>query len=436
MRFFEKQKPLGMKAGKHWVLLANNQTGSMTTNALGHKIGNIMDAEATNHVVPVELYINGSYRGSYNLTEKLGLHNNSIDLDDDSNAALIELDTYTDETIYYSSSYTLPCKVKDPDLDEDETSLTSTLIMADLNKMLSAVSKGGDAMLPYVDTTSVVTYLSTNQLMDNIELTHPKSCFLYSEDVTDALTNGADPTPWTFGPVWDCDWAFGYQGHYAYFVYEAESDYFTRIQTSSSKTTYKFWQALRNNSTTVDQMFYEHWYRFVNEGGLDELLDYCDEYYAFASASFDHNKQNATSSTDATDYATTTSNSKTWLKARAQYILNNLTAYDIAAVAYDDEDDYYTPVWIVDDEDDADEPDEEEDEEEDEEAEPEPDPDDDPINDPDDDPVEEPIEPEVVDAIRRLGAVRDGVLYDLQGRPVTGKAEHGIYIWNGRKIIK
>ena len=124
LKFEEKVKPFGLTKGKSWVLLANKLSGSMTTNAIGMKAAGIVGTEAYNHIVPVELYINNEYQGSYNFTEKLGFHNNSIDLDDQSQAALIELDTYTpdaDETLFKTARYTLPAKIKYPNFIDDET---------------------------------------------------------------------------------------------------------------------------------------------------------------------------------------------------------------------------------------------------------------------------------------------------------------------------
>ncbi|MCD7721679.1 MAG: Ig-like domain-containing protein [Prevotellaceae bacterium] len=332
-KFSEKQKPLGMKSGKHWILLSNKQTGSMTTNALGHKVGNLLETAATNHIVPVELYINGSYRGSYNLTERIGFSNNSIDIDDEGSAAIIEMDDYTDETIYKSNAYSLPAKIHAPDVGEEGVSLTANTIISDYNKMMSVVKGGSDSYTKLVDPDYLARYLLACEIIWNGELKHPKSVYLYSENVTDAVdAEGYDPTPWVFGPLWDCDWAFGYEVSYTYFVNDAEVDLFSYILSSgdSKGVAGQFFNALRYNSTEVDEAYYRLMYDFVNGGGLDELEDYCDEYYAFASSSFAHNTSNETSDRDGANYSTTASNSKTWFQKRASYVLSRLNAYDIS----------------------------------------------------------------------------------------------------------
>ncbi len=332
LKFSAKQKPLGMKSGKHWILLSNKQTGSMTTNAMGHKVGNLFETAGTNHVVPVELYINGSYRGSYDFTERIGFSNNSIDLDDESQAAMIEMDTYTDETIYNSNAYSLPAKIHIPDIGEEGVTLTSSQIISDFNSMVSAVHSGTDSFLHQVDPDYLARYLLACEYIVNCELEHPKSVFLYSENVTDQLNaDGDDETPWIYGPLWDCDWAFGYENGNNYYIIDADLDLYSYLKKNgtSKGVAGQFFSALRYNSEEVDSTYYGLMYNFVNKGGLNELLDYCDEYYSFVAKAFSHNSSNETSERDGTNYATMATNSKSWFSKRASYILGTLTPYDI-----------------------------------------------------------------------------------------------------------
>jgi|GEM_PF-674706 len=339
-KFTSKQKPLGMTKGKHWILLSNKQSGSMTSNAMGHKVGNMMQTAGTNHIVPVELYINGSYRGTYDLTERLGFSNNSIDLADETYAAMIELDTYTDETIYSTNAYSLPAKIHIPEIGEDSTVLDAETIMYDFDNMTSVLPMGDDSYLHYIDAEYLARYLATCEFIVQREISHPKSVFLYSENVTDGFNSeGDDETPWIFGPLWDCDWSFGYEKSYTYYINNAESDFYNNLLDlgSNSTNTKNFWKALRFNSTEISQQTYQLWYNFMNKGGLEELIDYCDEYYQFAGNAFLHNKNNETSNADSKDYAEITENCKEWFTKRANYIYKKLTPYDITEEEEDDE---------------------------------------------------------------------------------------------------
>lgn len=361
LKFDYKQKPLGMTAGKNWVLLANKQSGSMTTNAIGMKLANLLGAAGANNIVPVELYINGSYRGSYNLTEKVGFSNNSIDLTDESLSAMIEMDTYNeyDEDDYGNITVTYPdnnnpyeidCKVKEPDMDQDYKdqggTLTQESIFSDYYYMMEVLKKGNEDYTNLVDVDYLTRFLSANEAMNNLELYHPKSAFVYSEDVTNSVDETAekDPTPWIFGPVWDCDWAFGYQNSHQYFVQDAETDYFDELirqnQNSYEGQGNNFWSDLRYNSEQVDRAYYKLWTDFINAGGIQEMLDYCDEYYDFAKESFFHNEENETSNQDNYNYANITTASKTWLETRLNHIYSNLTTYPLTPEEEDEDNTY------------------------------------------------------------------------------------------------
>ncbi len=330
-KFAVKQKPLGMTAGKHWILLANKKSGSMTTNAMGMKVAGLFESAGYNHIVPVELYVNDCYRGSYNLTERVGFSNNSIDLLDESCAAMMELDTYTDEPIYRNNAYGISTKIHIPDADDiAETNLTNELIIEDYNRMLATLAQGDDEYTKLVDAEYLARYLSACEFIWNRELAHPKSAFLYSENVTDELdADGNDATPWVFGPLWDCDWAFGYEGSGSYYVKNVENDFFESVQNNAQFYGYSFWSDLRYNSQEVDSIYYQLWYNLKQRNVVQELHDYAQEYYDFAKKSFEHNSQYPFDEHDGQDYNFITRNSQNWLTKRFEYIFSRLTPYEL-----------------------------------------------------------------------------------------------------------
>ena len=59
----EKAGLLGMAAEKDWILLANYLDGTHLLNAVAMKAGQLMNLPFTNHVQPVEVYLNGQYQG-------------------------------------------------------------------------------------------------------------------------------------------------------------------------------------------------------------------------------------------------------------------------------------------------------------------------------------------------------------------------------------
>lgn len=316
-KFDKKTSVLGLTKGKHWNLIANAQRMSMMTNAIGMKVARMVGTQAANDEVPVELYLNGQYMGSYQLTEKIGFGNNSLDVSDTLvNATLLELDTYYDEANKFRTSttyYNLPVNIKEP---ESFTDGSVAFKLYDVKErvmyMLMALKKGED-FESHADVQSLATFLMTNELILNRELMHPKSTYLFNRDIMnpDSL--------FYFGPVWDLDWAYGYESSGTYYINDAEMDYWNGSKSMESWT---FIKALRYNSgENFEREYFRVWTRFM-QGQLNELLEYCDDYLAYARPSFNHNSEIWAWYYE--DYDTNVERAKTWLQQRANYVYDYL----------------------------------------------------------------------------------------------------------------
>ena len=323
LKFDEKVKPFGLTKGKSWVLLANAQEGSLMANAIAMKIGQMVGAKYTNHIIPVELYMNGTYMGSYMFTEKVGMANNSVDIDEE-DGYLVELDTYesADEPIYRRGEYQLPIKVAEPDLDEyinvEYADERLAAIIRDSENMQAAVD-AGYGLENVLDVDATARFFLANDLVLNHEINHPKSTFYFKDE-------SAPDGKITFGPLWDFDWGFDYENDLQY-CYSGQ-------ETSVIKTSMKahlFWQHL----TGIDAFkkhYYYVWKEFVETNSVAELQDYIDSYYNFAKASFQHNANiwgyYCGFSEEDRDRA------KQWVAERANYIYNNLGKYNIDDLLY------------------------------------------------------------------------------------------------------
>ncbi|MBP5629553.1 MAG: CotH kinase family protein [Bacteroidaceae bacterium] len=328
-KFDTATKVLGLKKGKHWNLIANAQTRSMTSNAVAMKMAQLVETAGANHEIPVELYINGEYRGSYNLTEKVGLSNNSIDLDDESYAVMLELDSYYDEVYKFrDKTYNLPVNIKAPDFSEGTTPLTQTMIQDRFNLATEALKRKDEYLDVYYDLDYLARYLFVTDYTANVEIMHPKSTFLYNANLMDTSS------PFVYGPVWDFDWAFGYSENRDYFTAQSTLNFWAR---TGDTVGFAWSKDLRYCDERVDKIYYNLWHDFIYNGSLDELLDYCDDYYNFAAPSFTHDNTRWRHG-DAKTYATVTTSSKNWLRKRAEYIYNFLSN----TLGYADKD-YLTP---------------------------------------------------------------------------------------------
>ena len=176
-----------------------------------------------------------------------------------------------------------------------------------------ALKRGVDLEKAF-DLEYLARYLLVNELIENFELMHPKSTFLYKENVKGV-------SKYIFGPVWDLDWAFRYELRGNYCLSEEEIDYYTRTSMEARQWV----RDLRYVSKQFDRTYYKVWTQFMTYC-IDELLDFCDDYYSFAHSSFENNSKKWG---DGSDYAYTASNMKEWIDVRAKYVYQHLTPYDL-----------------------------------------------------------------------------------------------------------
>lgn len=324
LKLAESGKPFGLTKGKNWVLLANNQQKSAFCNAIAMEIAGQIGTEACNHIVPCELYINNEYRGLYNFTENPGFGNNSIDLEDESKAVLLELDSYYDETYKFKDSYFNVCtNVKEPDFsDPSSTELTFNDVKSHYNAFCQVLKNGTDAQLTQkLDVVSAAKARFVTELTRNTEVQHPKSWRLYNADITqpDSL--------YVFGPVWDFDWAFGYDGSGEYYKYSSKSDLFQGM--GSWNAGYPYFNQLFRGFDSVKREYYRLWVQWLQKEGMEELCDFIDCYYDYVSSALDHDKSKWH---DSTNYKSQKETAKQWLQTRADYLYGKADVYELDGI--------------------------------------------------------------------------------------------------------
>lgn len=316
LKLYNKGKPFDLKKGKNWVLLANALDRSLMCNAVSMKMGHIIGVKYTNNIVPVELYINDEYLGNYMFTEKVGIANNSVDIEETSGAYLLELDSYFDEDYKGKSEIcSLPVQVKDPDLNDyspDSAQLLLTRYLKDFNEFEYSIMKdSGEAFLNYMDLESLIKWTFVYDLSMNLEVNHPKSLFLYRQDTLGAL--------FEMGPLWDFDYAYSY---------ETDLDYFKQFEQPFS------WDPVNELGSTIshsgrhffgqmmkNEYILRHYSQFCKdfEGHLPELIDFIDSYYHYCQESFKHD---GTIWPERRNLDTYIPKLKEWLPKRYYYILS------------------------------------------------------------------------------------------------------------------
>lgn len=194
LKFDKKLSLCGLPKAKNYVLLANYTDASLMQFVIATKIAQMLEMPYTNKVVPVDVTLNGIYKGAYLLTNKPGINAGSVDIDED-NSIMWELDVNYDEDWKFKSEiYQLPVMAVDPDMNEDLFEMWK----ADFNEMEKAAIVLNAK--EYVDLDMFARYLLVNEILANNEIGWPKSVKMYK-------TLGEK---YKFGPIWDFDIACGY----------------------------------------------------------------------------------------------------------------------------------------------------------------------------------------------------------------------------------
>lgn len=202
----EKHKILGLDKAKSWVLLANYRDVTDLMNTFVFEVGRWMEMPFTNHTRYVELFVNGDYRGVYQLTEQVQQNKNRVDISDD-RGILVTLDVddgpaenpYADDN-FWSSVYNMPMAVKYPE-DDLLTSAVRDSIKEIFAVLETAIKKrdfrAADSLM---DMKSFIHYLQIQEFVYNVELSAPRSIFMHKDG----------DGKWFMGPLWDFDAGFDF----------------------------------------------------------------------------------------------------------------------------------------------------------------------------------------------------------------------------------
>ena len=251
LKFDKKISLCGLPKAKNFVLLANYTDNSLMQNALAFKIGEMLELPYTPVGIPVDVKLNGTYKGSYLLTNKPGINAGSVDIDED-RSIMWELDIIYDEELKFKSPLLdLPVMVADPDLTEEQFEYWKN----DFIEMEKSVVKLKAS--EYIDLDIAAKYLLVFEIMKNDEIGYPKSVKLFK----------SEGEKYIFGPIWDFDTSMG------------------KVWNGPGYTTdnieKKVWINALFGWLEDDPIFINsiktHWSFMKNR--LPELLDFVDEYY-------------------------------------------------------------------------------------------------------------------------------------------------------------
>ena len=204
LKFEDKINPFGVGKGKEkdWVLLASVGEHTMLRNYAAKYMGQLLTGIPYSPCTQsVNLYINGSYAGVYELTEQMEAKDSRVDINDnlkgDVNGFLVELDAYagrteTENSFAVRENY---FAVKSNVFSETQLNYIKNYI----EQVDSAIYAGdSDKLAQLVDIDSLVDMYILQEYVKNIDVGF--SSFYMYKDVTGKMY---------FAPPWDFDLTFG-----------------------------------------------------------------------------------------------------------------------------------------------------------------------------------------------------------------------------------
>ncbi len=227
LKIDKKTNLCGMGTSKKYALVANDYDKSLLRNSLAGYVGSKLDGlDWTPKSTPVDFYMNGSYRGSYLLIERVAIqgpqtddtYSPRVDIDELSSASpasdvsggyVLEWDFRkgADYNAHLGSDSGY-VGVKEPENDYDRegdntgegiTSAQKTYISNYLNTVDNSLRGGPDAWDKYIDRDSAIDYYIAMEYMKPVDGNMWASVYMYKP------RNGK----LHFGPLWDFDLAAG-----------------------------------------------------------------------------------------------------------------------------------------------------------------------------------------------------------------------------------
>ena len=217
MKFKKARRPFGLPEDKTWVLLANFQDRTLVRNQIAYNIGAGLDGlRWTPRGTFVELFLNGEYKGSYQISESIKIDKNRINIDKNK-GIVVEVDKhYEDESVPgFFGDHQIPYAFKDPDErkkgKEYEEGITDDKIAGMKSRILAfeKVLYGSDFDDPeegwtkYLDIDSAVDFYIAKEFTKENDSDFYRSTFFYIPDYT------SPSSKFVMGPIWDFDRSAG-----------------------------------------------------------------------------------------------------------------------------------------------------------------------------------------------------------------------------------
>ena len=201
MKFEKKQRLLGegFANAKSWPLLANHGDKTMIRNALTYDLGRFMGMKFCPAAKFVDLYLNGDYRGTYQISDQVQVHKKRVEVNENNGWLLEVANENSRENPYITSSrYGITYNIKNP--DDEMLTVDKRIAIGQWISAFEAAVSSADFMDPnigyraYIDEDDFINWYVGAEITGNIDALY--SIYMYKE---------ADEQKMHFGPLWDLD---------------------------------------------------------------------------------------------------------------------------------------------------------------------------------------------------------------------------------------
>lgn len=270
LKFDSKQSPLDAPASaKKWTLISNYSDKSLMRNILAFEISRRVGQAYTPYCHPVDVVVNGEYRGCYQLCDQVEAASGRVPAKD---GYLIEVDSYAaDEDVMFYSWNGTPVTIKHPD-EDDITQEQWDFIKSYFSQMESTALSSNfkdpvNGYRKYLDLDSFLRNFIVGEFSGNPDMLW--SVYMY-KDASDGKL--------FVGPAWDHDIAF--DNDYTVHPINSKSDYlYLNGARAASETIRQVADRIVKQDPEAKARLLELWEKAYDEGNLKNLPLYLDENY-------------------------------------------------------------------------------------------------------------------------------------------------------------
>ncbi|MBO5420302.1 MAG: CotH kinase family protein [Bacteroidales bacterium] len=268
LKFSSRQSPLGAPASaKKWTLINNYGDKTLMRNILAFEVSRRVGQSYTPFCHPVDLIVNGEYRGCYQLCDQVEAADGRVEAKD---GYLIEIDAYAySEDVWFSSGKGTPVTIKHPD-EDDITSQQKAFITNYFNKMETAVFSSDftddtNGYRKYLDLDSFLRNFIVGEFCGNTDTYW--SVYMYKDNADGKLFTG---------PAWDYDLAFENDARTYPINSLTDFIYCSRGSVASEAVRSMVTRIVKNDPEAKKRLI-EIWEAACTEGKLTELNSLVDE---------------------------------------------------------------------------------------------------------------------------------------------------------------